>query len=110
MAFLPKLTALLVVLAILQSHVHARFVVETGSISVLYPMSLSSKHDGAIGNFGLPDYGGSLVGAVVYPEKGSHGCEAFEGDKPFKSRNSRPTIAVLDRGGKSIHSISLCNS
>ncbi|KAH0986148.1 hypothetical protein GBA52_013325 [Prunus armeniaca] len=99
MAFLPKLTALLVLLAILQSHVHARFVVETGSISVLYPMSLSSKHDGAIGNFGLPDYGGSLVGAVVYPEKGSNGCEAFEGDKPFKSRNSRSTIAVLDRGG-----------
>ncbi|PQP97576.1 vacuolar-sorting receptor 7 isoform X1 [Prunus yedoensis var. nudiflora] len=99
MAFLPKLTALLVVLAILQSHVHARFVVETGSISVLYPMNLSSKHDGAIGNFGLPDYGGSLVGAVVYPEKGSHGCEAFEGDKPFKSRNYRSSIVVLDRGG-----------
>ncbi|BBH01349.1 VACUOLAR SORTING RECEPTOR 7, partial [Prunus dulcis] len=54
-----------------------------------------SKHDGAIGNFGLPDYGGSLVGAVVYPEKGSYGCEAFEGDKPFKSRNSRPPLLFL---------------
>ncbi|KAM1917223.1 hypothetical protein ACFX13_036849 [Malus domestica] len=100
MAFLPKLAAFFVVLlSVFENHVHARFVVETESIKVLYPMSLRSKHDGAIGNFGRPNYGGSLVGAVVYPEKGSSGCEAFEGDKPFKSRHCRSTIVLLDRGG-----------
>ncbi|PRQ30155.1 putative PA domain-containing protein [Rosa chinensis] len=39
-----------------------------------------------------------VLGTVVYPEKGSTGCEAFEGDKPFRSQKSRPTIVVLDRG------------
>lgn len=101
MDFFPKFTFLLVVLAIVEHHVgvYGRFVVETGSIKVLYPMALRGKHDGAIGNFGIPDYGGSMVGSVVYPEKGSNGCQAFEGDKPFKSRKSRTTIVVLDRGG-----------
>lgn len=101
MDFFPKFTFLLVVLAIVEHHVgvYGRFVVETGSIKVLYPMALRGKHDGAIGNFGLPDYGGSMVGSVVYPEKGSNGCQAFEGDKPFKSRKFRTTIVVLDRGG-----------
>ncbi|KAL6196914.1 hypothetical protein ACLB2K_032527 [Fragaria x ananassa] len=101
MDLLSKFTFIFAVLAVLEHHVgvYGRFVVEIGSIKVLYPMALRGKRDGAIGNFGLPDYGGSLVGSVVYPEKGSTGCEAFEGDKPFRSRMCRPTILVLDRGG-----------
>ncbi|KAB1221572.1 Vacuolar-sorting receptor 6 [Morella rubra] len=99
MAFLRKLIALTLVLAVLENHeVGARFVVEKSSITVLSPASLSSKYDGAIANFGIPDYGGYMVGSVVYPEKGSNGCEAFEGDKPFKSDFSRPTFLLLDRG------------
>ena len=107
MDLLAKFTFSFLVLVVLEHHVgvYGRFVVETGSIKVLYPMALRGKHDGAIGNFGLPDYGGSLVGSVAYPEKGSTGCEAFEGDKPFRSRMSRPTILVLDRGGKLILSV-----
>lgn len=103
MAFLRKLIALTLVLAVLENHeVGARFVVEKSSITVLSPASLSSKYDGAIANFGIPDYGGYMVGSVVYPEKGSNGCEAFEGDKPFKSNFSRPTFLLLDRGGMQI--------
>lgn len=75
-----------------------RFVVEKNSISVLAPLDMRSKHDGAIGNFGIPEYGGSMVGSVVYPQKGSFGCVPFEGDKPFKSRSSPTTILLLDRG------------
>ncbi|XP_076890695.1 vacuolar-sorting receptor 7-like [Bidens hawaiensis] len=77
-----------------------RFVVEKSSISVLSPDNLRSKHDAAIGNFGLPDYGGSMVGTVVYPRKpaSSYGCSKFDGDRPFKSNSSRPTILLLDRG------------
>ncbi|CAJ2637610.1 unnamed protein product [Trifolium pratense] len=79
-------------------HVQGRFVVEKNSITVLSPHKIRGKKDGAIGNFGLPNYGGYIVGSLVYPQKGSHGCEDFEGDKPFKFRSYRPTIVLLDRG------------
>ncbi|KAL2340140.1 hypothetical protein Fmac_008080 [Flemingia macrophylla] len=78
--------------------VDARFVVEKSSITVLSPHKLRAKRDGAIGNFGLPDYGGFIVGSVVYPDKNSHACQVFDGDKPFKFRSNRPTILLLDRG------------
>jgi len=106
MAFLTrKLIALVLVLglAVLENHqVGARFVVEKSSIAVLSPLSMRSKRDGSIGNFGIPDYGGFMLGSVVYPEKGSTGCQAFEGDKPFKAKFPRPTILLLDRGGMQI--------
>ncbi|GMY35071.1 vacuolar-sorting receptor 6 [Fagus crenata] len=99
MAFLRKLVAFVLVLAVFQyNQVGARFVVEKSSISVLSPLSLRQKHDGAIGNFGVPDYGGFMVGSVVYPEKGTNGCEPFEGDKIFKSNSPRPNFLILDRG------------
>lgn len=94
----------LLALFFLVSLVEGRFVVEKNSITVLSPHKLRGKRDGAIGNFGLPDYGGYLVGSLVYPEKGSHGCDVFEGDKPFKFRSYRPTIVLLDRGGISFFS------
>ncbi|GAA0172927.1 extracellular matrix structural protein [Lithospermum erythrorhizon] len=78
--------------------VEGRFVVEKSSISVVSPYDIRSKHDAAIGNFGVPDYGGSMVGSVVYPEKGGNGCKPFDGDQPFKSKSTRPTILLLDRG------------
>ncbi|XP_059438195.1 vacuolar-sorting receptor 7-like isoform X1 [Corylus avellana] len=100
MAFLiRKLLPFVLVLAVLENHqVGARFVVEKGSITVLSGLNMSSKKDGAIGNFGVPDYGASMLGSVLYPDKGSNGCAAFEGDKPFKSKFPRPTILLLDRG------------
>lgn len=87
------------VLLFLLTYVEGRFVVEKNSISILSPHKLRGKHDGAIGNFGLPNYGGYIVGSLVYPDKGSYGCQVFEGDKPFKFRSNRPTILLLDRGG-----------
>ncbi|KAK2999724.1 hypothetical protein RJ639_023629 [Escallonia herrerae] len=100
MAVFKELVAInLIVATVFVSWVEARFVVEKSSISVIDPYDLRSKHDGAIGNFGVPDYGGSMVGSVVYAEKGSSGCNPFDGDKPFKSKSRLPTILLLDRGG-----------
>jgi hypothetical protein len=99
-ASLKKLASLLLVLTFLgKCYVFGHFVVEKSSLRVLSPMSLRSKHDSAIGNFGIPDYGGYLAGSVMYPDKGANGCQPFDGDKPFKSKGSRPTILLLDRGG-----------
>nr|XP_034906008.1 vacuolar-sorting receptor 6-like [Populus alba] len=98
-ASLKKLASLLLVLTFLgKSYVFGHFVVEKSSLRVLSPMSLRAKHDSAIGNFGIPDYGGYLAGSVMYPDKGANGCQPFDGDKPFKSKGSRPTIVLLDRG------------
>ncbi|XP_050234397.1 vacuolar-sorting receptor 6-like [Mercurialis annua] len=89
---------LCLVTLILSSGVLGRFVVEKSSISVLSPLSLRSKHDSAIGNFGVPDYGGFMVGSALFPDKGASGCQAFDGDKPFRSKSPRPAILLLDRG------------
>lgn len=94
------LSSLLIIIQLhVHVHVHARFVVEKSSVSVLSPTSLKSKHDAAIANFGIPDYGGFIVGSLFYPQTGAFGCLPFQGDKPFKSNTSRPTILLLDRGG-----------
>ncbi|PIA37625.1 hypothetical protein AQUCO_03000290v1, partial [Aquilegia coerulea] len=93
MGFVHVFTSLIFLI----SCVYGRFVVEKSSITVLSPYNLRSKHDSAIGNFGIPDYGGTMMGSVVYPDKSSHGCNSFE-DFGFKSRSSRPTILLLDRG------------
>ncbi|KAE8728988.1 Vacuolar-sorting receptor 6 [Hibiscus syriacus] len=79
------------------SGVSARFVVENNSIKVLSPLSLRGKHDGSIGNFGIPDYGGFIIGSVVYPDEGANGCEPFDG-QPFKSKSPLPSVLLLDRG------------
>lgn len=87
----------LLLLLILVLSVESRFVVEKSSISVVSPYSQRSRHDAAIANFGVPDYGGSLTGTLLYPDK-ALGCSPFDGDKPFKPKSSRPTILLLDRG------------
>ncbi|XP_073058417.1 vacuolar-sorting receptor 6-like [Primulina eburnea] len=80
-------------------YVDARFVVEKSSVSVVSPYDLRSKHDAAIANFGVPDYGGYMFGALRYPESSqARGCSPFDGNKPFKSNSSRPTILLLERG------------
>ncbi|KAL3833827.1 hypothetical protein ACJIZ3_008563 [Penstemon smallii] len=89
---------LVVLLLIISCSVESRFIVEKSSITILSPYELRSKHDAAIANFGVPDYGGSMVGNLVYPRNGSVGCSPFDGDSPFKSKSTRPTILLLDRG------------
>ncbi|GJN39044.1 hypothetical protein PR202_gb28138 [Eleusine coracana subsp. coracana] len=76
--------------------VQGRFVVEKSSVRVLAPEHIRGHHDAAIGNFGVPDYGGTLTGVVIYPEKKATGCVDF--DTKFKSKSRRPVILLLDRG------------
>ncbi|ONK65848.1 uncharacterized protein A4U43_C06F1590 [Asparagus officinalis] len=75
----------------------SRFVVEKSSIRVLSPEHIRAKHDGAIANFGIPDYGGTMTGVVLYPDKGTTGCNPF-GGPPFGSKSGRPVVLLLDRG------------
>ncbi|XP_050234981.1 vacuolar-sorting receptor 1-like [Mercurialis annua] len=77
-----------------------RFVVEKNSLRVTSPDSVKGVHECAIGNFGVPQYGGTLVGTVVYPKANQKACKGFdELDISFKSRpGGLPTFLLVDRG------------
>eukprot|EP00252_Welwitschia_mirabilis_P018792 TRINITY_DN41_c0_g1_i1.p1 TRINITY_DN41_c0_g1~~TRINITY_DN41_c0_g1_i1.p1 ORF type:complete len:630 (+),score=114.76 TRINITY_DN41_c0_g1_i1:150-2039(+) len=94
------LLALLFVISSDLGGVLGRFVVEKNSILVLSPENLRGKRDSAIGNFGVPSYGGSLIGRVVYPStKGQTGCQSFKDlGVSFKNSGNLPLIIMVDRG------------
>lgn len=96
-AQLPPL--LVVVLAALAAE--ARFVVEKNSLMVTSPTSLRGRHDSAIGNFGIPQYGGSMAGALVYPKDNADACDKFDGKHTFRAKpGAMPTFLLVDRGSE----------
>ncbi|RWW03755.1 hypothetical protein GW17_00033061 [Ensete ventricosum] len=100
MANLRRWLALFAVLAAAAStgSVSGRFVVEKNGVRVIRPEHIRGRHDAAIANFGVPHYGGTLLGVVMYPDKNTTACDAFDGT-PFKFRSKRPVILLVDRGG-----------
>ncbi|RRT61839.1 hypothetical protein B296_00026263 [Ensete ventricosum] len=77
-----------------------RFVVEKNSLMVISPSELKGKHDSAIGNFGIPQYGGSMAGAVVYPKENAMACDQFSRSDLFKPKpGALPNFILIDRGG-----------
>ncbi|XP_010529937.1 PREDICTED: vacuolar-sorting receptor 1 isoform X2 [Tarenaya hassleriana] len=77
-----------------------RFVVEKNNLKVTSPDSIRGIYECAIGNFGVPQYGGTLVGTVVYPSSNQKACKNFEDfDVSFKSKPGHlPTFVLIDRG------------
>ncbi|KAI0525069.1 hypothetical protein KFK09_004459 [Dendrobium nobile] len=74
-----------------------RFVVEKNSLMVTAPSDLRGKHDSAIGNFGIPQYGGSMSGTVVYPKDNQMACDEFSSS--FRKKpGAMPTFLLVDRG------------
>ncbi|VAH93116.1 unnamed protein product [Triticum turgidum subsp. durum] len=78
----------------------ARFVVEKNSLRVTAPEALKGAYECAIGNFGVPQYGGTMVGVVAYPKANRKACKGFdEFDVSFKARpGALPTFLLVDRG------------
>ncbi|PWA79082.1 VACUOLAR SORTING RECEPTOR 2 [Artemisia annua] len=78
----------------------ARFVVEKNSLRVTSPQNLKDTYECAIGNFGVPQYGGTLAGAVVYPKSNQKACNSFTDDVSFnfKSGAGLPVFLLVDRG------------
>lgn len=76
-----------------------RFVVEKNNIKITSPRSLKGTYQCAIGNFGVPKYGGTMIGAVVYPKDNQKGCRRFD-NAVFKSKpGGFPSFLLVDRGG-----------
>ncbi|CAN6450267.1 unnamed protein product [Victoria cruziana] len=91
---------LLSYLACLSGFSVAKFVVEENSLTVLSPDGIKGTYDSAIGNFGVPQYGGSMAGTVVYPKENGKGCQGFDRfGISFKSKlGALPNFVLLDRG------------
>ncbi|KAL9242113.1 hypothetical protein vseg_016146 [Gypsophila vaccaria] len=80
--------------------VEARFVVEKNSLRVTSPHNIKGTYDSAIGNFGIPQYGATLAGTVLYPKDNRKGCKDFSDFSiSFKTKpGAFPTFVLLDRG------------
>jgi hypothetical protein len=93
---------LLCVLFLLLDCCFGRFLVEKNSLKITSPKSLKGTYECAIGNFGVPQYGGTLIGSVVYPNVNKKGCRNFtDVNASFKSMpGSFPTFLLVDRGGE----------
>lgn len=85
----------------LSQSVLGRFVVEKNSLRVTSPDNIKGTYDSAIGNFGIPQYGGSMAGTVLYPKENQKGCRAFvDFGISFKPKpGALPTFLLIDRGG-----------
>ncbi|KAM0916844.1 hypothetical protein ACQ4PT_009877 [Festuca glaucescens] len=96
-----RLAAALCLVLATASVASARFIVEKNSVKVVSPHSLRGRHEAAIANYGVPDYGGTLTGVVLYPAdaKLANGCKPFDATAPFKSRSGRPVVLLVNRGG-----------
>ncbi|CAA0827470.1 Vacuolar-sorting receptor 2 [Striga hermonthica] len=77
-----------------------RFVVEKNNLKVTTPDRLRGVYECAIGNFGVPQYGGTMVGAVFYPKSNQNGCKAFQdSDISWKNKpGGIPVFLLADRG------------
>lgn len=76
--------------------VGAGFRVETHVLEVKEPASVSGAFDAALGDFGLPLYGGSLGGSLVYPSVGREACAPLA---PLpRAPAGLATVALVDRG------------
>lgn len=64
------------------------------------PDSLKGVYESAIGNFGVPQYGGTMVGTVVYAKANQKACKSFSDvDLSFKSKpGGLPIFLLADRG------------
>ena len=84
------------------SSIESRFVVEKNSLRVTSPDEIKGTYDSAIGNFGIPQYGGSMAGTVIYPKDNRKGCKDFsDSGISFKKKPGQlPTFVLLDRGGQ----------
>ncbi|KAK8562829.1 hypothetical protein V6N12_010895 [Hibiscus sabdariffa] len=79
---------------------YGRFVVEKNSLRVTSPEKIKGTHNSAIGNFGIPQYGGTLAGVVVYPKDNRKGCKSFHDyGISFRSKSGAlPNFVLIDRG------------
>jgi len=73
-------------------------VVEQNALTVTSPDKLKGTYESAIGNFGVPQYGGTLSGTLKYPPVNRNACEKFSTPTFHAEPGARPFFALVDRG------------
>lgn len=78
---------------------------EKNNLKVTSPESMKGVYECAIGNFGVPQYGGTMVGSVFYPKSNQKGCKHFmDADVSWKNKpGGIPVFLLADRGGNTYH-------
>ncbi|GAB4818267.1 hypothetical protein N2152v2_005313 [Parachlorella kessleri] len=74
------------------------FNIETNTISVKEPADAAGEYQAAIGDFGVPLYGGTLMGRVEVHRDNTDGCKNFTAVPP--PSGDLPRIFLVDRGGR----------
>ncbi|KAL2548951.1 Vacuolar-sorting receptor 2 [Forsythia ovata] len=69
-------------------------------LKVTSPGSLKDVYECAIGNFWVPQYGGTMVGTVLYPKANQKVCKSFEDVQiSFRTKpGGMPIFVLADRG------------
>lgn len=75
----------------------ARFVVESHSLMINSPEKIRGEYLSAIANFGIPQYGGSLQGVVIYPRSPDM-CKKYTYSDLKAGPGELPHIILVDRG------------
>jgi len=72
----PRLALALVAAAVAAclGQTDAKFIVESHSLVVTGPKDIKGEYTSALANFGVPLYGFTLAGLVVYPESNKDFC------------------------------------
>lgn len=91
---------MLVCVVMFGSSCSGRFVVEKNNLKVTSPESVRGVYECAIGNFGVPQYGGTMVGSIFYPKSNQKGCRSFkDADISWKNKpGGIPVFLLADRG------------
>lgn len=77
-----------------------RYNVQTHAIHIKEPKAIAGDYEAAIGDFGVPLYGGILSGELVIPRYNENACKRFDDSSLFASSSKNlPKIALVDRGG-----------
>ncbi|OMP04809.1 hypothetical protein COLO4_09279 [Corchorus olitorius] len=95
-----KLGLIICVWILLWGNCLGRFIVQKNSLKLTSPMALQGVYESAIGTFGVPQYGGTLFGTIVYPIANQRACKTFDDfGISFKFRPAAlPTVLLVDRG------------
>eukprot|EP00243_Klebsormidium_subtile_P002405 TRINITY_DN14756_c0_g1_i1.p1 TRINITY_DN14756_c0_g1~~TRINITY_DN14756_c0_g1_i1.p1 ORF type:complete len:688 (-),score=133.77 TRINITY_DN14756_c0_g1_i1:857-2920(-) len=84
-------------LGILMQSVHgAPFIVETNSLRV---KASGQVYDTAMAAFGVPNYGGSLTGQLVYVSSNAQACTPFAESLTKGVTPGQVPVALIERGG-----------
>ncbi|KAA6422834.1 MAG: vacuolar-sorting receptor 1-like isoform 1, partial [Trebouxia sp. A1-2] len=94
-----KLLCSLIAIAInLRLSMAGEWIVETHSLVIRAPATIAGVEDAAIGDFGVPMYGASMLGELVRSTDNSLACEQFQ-NVVVQPVHGLPPVLLAERGG-----------